>query len=109
MSSEQVVKISADAFNETIKEGVVLVDFWATWCGPCRMLGPVVDRVAEELREDQVTVAKYDIDEGKVVATDLNITSIPTIIVFKDGVEVERLHGATHRQAELVALCKKHI
>jgi thioredoxin 2 len=71
----------------------VLLDLWAAWCGPCRMLAPVIDELARELA-GRVRVAKLNVDENPVMATRLNARSIPTLLVFQDGREVERMLGA---------------
>ncbi|TME72633.1 MAG: thioredoxin [Chloroflexi bacterium] len=70
----------------------VLVDFWATWCGPCRMIAPIVEQIRSELG-DKVTVVKMDIDENPTVPMQLGIMSIPTVIIFKDGKPAERTVG----------------
>lgn len=72
--------------------GVVLVDFWASWCGPCRMVGPIIDQLAEEY-EGKVTVGKVNVDEESALASEFAVVSIPTIIIFKDGKQVEKLVG----------------
>ena len=72
--------------------GVVLVDFWASWCGPCRMVGPIIDQLAEEYA-GKVTVGKVNVDEESALASEFAVVSIPTIIVFKDGKQVEKLVG----------------
>lgn len=78
-------------FNEQIKEGVVLVDFFATWCGPCKMQAPVL----EELKEDRsdVKVVKIDVDQETEIAREYGVMSIPTLILFKDGKEVAKNVG----------------
>lgn len=79
--------------TEILKSDVpVLVDFWAAWCGPCRMVAPVVESVAEEL-QGQVKVAKLNVDENPSIAMRYNVMSIPTLILFKDGDEKRRLVG----------------
>ncbi len=78
-------------FNEQIKEGVVLVDFFATWCGPCKTQAPVL----EELKEDRsdVKVVKIDVDQETEIAREYGVMSIPTLILFKDGKEVAKNVG----------------
>ena len=98
--SEFVNKFSAaDLSEENLKnKGLVLVDFWAEWCGPCRMLAPTVEELAVELK-GQVTVGKLNIDDYTDFAIGLGVMSIPTLILFKDGVEVGRLVGVQPKQA----------
>ncbi len=81
-------------FEKVVMEGsgVVLVDFWASWCGPCRMVGPIIDQLAEEY-EGKVTVGKVNVDEEGSLASEFAVVSIPTIIIFKDGKQVEKLVG----------------
>ncbi|MBY0441939.1 MAG: thioredoxin [Mycobacteriaceae bacterium] len=78
----------------------VLVDFWATWCGPCRMVAPVLDEIAAE-QADQLTVAKLDVDSNPTTARDFQVVSIPTLILFKDGQPVKRIVGAKGKAALL--------
>lgn len=81
-------------FEKVVMEGkgVVLVDFWASWCGPCRMVGPIIEQLAEEY-EGKVTVGKVNVDEESALASEFAVVSIPTIIIFKDGKQVEKLVG----------------
>ncbi|MEJ3655827.1 thioredoxin [Actinomycetes bacterium KLBMP 9759] len=78
----------------------VVVDFWATWCGPCKMVAPVLDEIAGE-HKDKLTVAKLDVDQNQVTATAYNVMSIPTLIVFKDGQPVKQIVGAKPKAALL--------
>ena len=82
-----------EAFRKEIatREGLSLIDFWATWCGPCRMLGPVLEQLAAD-RPD-VTVAKVDVDEQRELAIQYRVMSVPTVIFLKDGKEVDRKIG----------------
>jgi thioredoxin 1 len=95
--SDRIKKITEDSFEKDISQGVTLVDFFADWCGPCRMLTPVLEKVAEEVH-GQATVAKLDIDHAQKVASTFQITSVPTLILFKDGKEVGRLVGLRDAQ-----------
>jgi thioredoxin 1 len=76
----------------------VLVDFWAEWCMPCKMLGPIVEQIAEE-HSDKIKVGKVDVDQAGEVATKFGIVSIPTLIIFKDGKPANQRIGAGSKQA----------
>ncbi|NLW17811.1 MAG: thioredoxin [Firmicutes bacterium] len=76
----------------------ILVDFWATWCGPCRMVSPILEELAQEWA-DKLTIAKLDVDAEPAIAAKYQIMSIPTMILFKDGQEVTRLMGAMPKAA----------
>ncbi len=78
----------------------VLVDFWATWCGPCKMVAPVLEEIAAE-QSEQLTVAKLDVDANPETARDFQVVSIPTMILFKDGQPVKRIVGAKGKAALL--------
>lgn len=90
--AEHLPHLNDDNFKEHISKGVTLVDFYATWCGPCRMVTPVVEELSR-LMKGKAKIAKLDIDEAQNVTADLQITSVPTLIVFKDGKEVKRVIG----------------
>jgi thioredoxin 1 len=81
----------------------VLVDFWADWCGPCKMVAPVLEEIAAE-RAGQLTVAKLDVDANPETAREFSVVSIPTLIVFKDGEPVKRIVGAKGKSALLAEL-----
>ncbi len=92
------VMITTDAsFAKDTKKGVVLVDFWATWCRPCRMQAPIVDELSNEMKK--IKFAKLDVDQNKVTASKFQVSSIPTLIIFKNGVEIKRLVGLQDKES----------
>ena len=93
-----VQHFDTNSFNEAIRSGTTLVDFWATWCGPCRMQAPILDAFEKEMGS-VVKVGKVDVDEQPDLAQRYSISGIPTIIVFKDGIEVGRAVGVTDLNA----------
>ncbi len=93
MAEKNLIKHFTDnEFQNQIKKGVTLVDFHANWCGPCRTLAPVLEQVAKEI-QGKAIIAKIDIDSEQKTATQFQITSVPTMILFKDGKEIGRLVG----------------
>ncbi len=91
--SENIMHPTESDFDSMISENkLVLVDFWATWCGPCKMLAPVIESLAEEF-ESKAVIAKVDVDQEKGLAQRFGVMSIPTVIIFKDGQEVNREVG----------------
>ena len=102
-TSSAVVVLTDANFDTQIGHGVVLVDFWATWCGPCRMQGPIVEQVAEQLK-GKVVVGKLDVDAAQNVARKFGIESIPTLILFKDGKLVQQFVGVTQAEPLVAAI-----
>lgn len=92
MSGGQMIMLDEENFEEHTGSGVTLVDFYADWCGPCRMLAPVLEQVSADLGV-KAKVGKLDIDKSHKVAGNFQVTSVPTMILFKDGKEVNRLVG----------------
>lgn len=91
-NAQTILSLKQDNFDSTISQGVTLVDFYADWCGPCRMLTPVLEEIAKEM-SDKLKVGKLDIDQNQKIAGMFQVTSIPTMILFKNGKEVNRLVG----------------
>lgn len=96
-----------EAFNELIDEGVVLVDFYADWCGPCKMLAPELEKLAENY-DGKAKVVKINVDKEQVLAMKYRISSIPALLVFKNGEQVDRQAGYRPYPA-LEAMIKSHI
>lgn len=101
-----VITLNKNNFEEEVlkSEKEVLIDFWASWCGPCRMMSPVIDEIAEEMG-DSIKVGKINIDEEKELAIKYDVMSIPTFIVFKNGNEVGRSVGVQDKE-EIKAMLK---
>jgi thioredoxin len=96
------IEVSDASFSTEVLSSTkpVLVDFWATWCGPCKMVAPVLEEIAAE-RAGQLTIAKLDVDANPETARDFQVVSIPTLILFKDGQPVKRIVGAKGKAALL--------
>ncbi len=87
-----VLEVNDANFDSSIQKGKCLVDFWAPWCGPCRMLSPVIDELAEEMK-DEIKVLKCNVDENQATPSKFNIMGVPTLIVFKNGKMVAQRSG----------------
>jgi len=107
VSDKNTVTLNSDNFDQTINKGVVLVDFWATWCRPCQIQGPIVSELAGKYK-DKITVGKIDIDQNSDLAGTYNIQSIPTLMIFVEGKPVETLVGLRSKGA-LEELINKYI
>lgn len=106
--SNAITVTDANFMAEVLQaEGPVLVDFWATWCPPCRMMSPIIDEIAAEKR-DSLKVVKLDTDENPQTAGNYGIVSIPTFILFKGGKVVEEIVGGRPKK-DLLALIEKHL
>ena len=101
--------INSDNFDQQVMKSSkpVLLDFWAVWCGPCRMVAPTVDKLAEDYK-DKAVIGKVNVDEESELAEQFKVMSIPTIYILKDGQVVERMIGARPYD-ELAALLDKHV
>jgi thioredoxin 1 len=99
MDKNDLIKnLTDETFTKEIENNVVLVDFHAVWCGPCRMIAPVLEELAEHYKE-KIKVVKVDIDTEQKTAATYEVTSVPTLILFKDGKEVNRLIGLRDSQS----------
>ncbi|ALS38184.1 thioredoxin 1 [Enterococcus rotai] len=95
-------------FSTETDNGLVLIDFWATWCGPCRMQSPILEQLSEEYDESEVKITKMDVDENPETPASFGIMSIPTLLLKKDGEVVEKAVGV-HSKEQLRALIDKHL
>lgn len=91
------VAITKDNFTENVAQGVSLLDFWAPWCGPCKMQLPIVEELSSELH-GKATIAKVNVDEEPELASQFGVMSIPTLILFKDGQPVDKLVGLQSKE-----------
>ncbi|AGL47218.1 TPA: thioredoxin [Streptococcus suis] len=99
-----MVQVITDAnFEVETQEGVVLVDFWAPWCGPCRMQAPILEQLADEVDEDELRIYKMDVDENPNTARQFGIMSIPTLLFKKDGQVVKQVAGV-HTKEQIKAI-----
>ncbi len=106
MSSASIKELTSANFAEETSKGLCVVDFWAPWCGPCRMMGPVFEAVSE-MKMDDVRFFKVNIDESPDVAAKFGVQSIPTIVVLRDGVEADLSVGFI-RQDALISLINRN-
>lgn len=92
-----IVTVTPTNYDEVISKGIVFVDFWAAWCAPCRRMNPILKEVAEE-RENKVVIAKLNVDHFEEFTMQKRVSSLPTIIVYKDGKELSRVSGLVSKQ-----------
>lgn len=93
-------------FESTVSSGLTVVDFFAQWCGPCKVLGPIMDEVAGAV-SGKAKCVQVDVDQAQGLATKFGVTSIPTVVFFKDGSEVDRFVGIKQKD-EIISLIEKH-
>lgn len=103
------VKVTDSTFEQMVvgSDKLVLVDFWAEWCGPCKMIAPILDQIAQEL-DDELVIGKLDIDENQVTAMAFGVMSIPTLLLFKNGEPVDRIVGYQPKP-QLMARLQPHL
>ncbi|WP_114353314.1 thioredoxin [Saliterribacillus persicus] len=101
-----IVHANDQTFTDETKEGLVLTDFWAAWCGPCKMIAPVLEEIDGEM-SDKVKIVKLDVDENQETAGKYGVMSIPTLLLFKDGEVVDQVVGFQPKEA-LEELISKH-
>jgi thioredoxin 1 len=102
-SKDNVLILTDQNFAKTIKSGIVLVDFWATWCGPCRIFAPRLEEIALEMGK-KVIAGKLDTDRNQITSLKYNIKYLPTIILFKNGIEVKRFVGLQEKETIVDAI-----
>ena len=102
------IELNKENFTETVGSNKpVLVDYWAEWCGPCKMVAPILEEVASDM-SDKLTVGKVDVDENQELAAQLNIMSIPTLVLFKDGEVLDQAIGALSKP-QLLSFLEQHL
>ena len=104
--NDKIINLNVSNFQKEINNGVVLVDFWAAWCMPCKMLAPILNETANEINGN-AKIGKLNVDECQIIASKYNVRSIPTMILFKDGKESERFVGVKQKDFLLKKLNEK--
>lgn len=96
----KVLTLNEKDFSEQITgyQGVALVDFWAPWCGPCQIMGPIIEELAQDYQKEKVKIAKVNVDENQALAAQYGVMSIPTLLLFKNGVLVDQFIGVQPKE-----------
>ena len=89
------LEVTSENITNVLSNKIAILDFWAPWCGPCKMLGPIIDELAEANKD--ITIGKINVDENSEIAKEYGIRGIPTVLIFKDGSVIERLVGLTSK------------
>jgi len=103
--ARNTVDLDVGKFDDFVKKGTIVVDFWAEWCGPCKMMGPIFDEAAGDMK-GKANFGKVDVDSNQELAQRFGVMSIPTIILFKDGEQEDRIVGAVPKE-EIVERVKR--
>jgi thioredoxin 1 len=101
-----VKEITDNTFTDETSTGIVVIDFWAEWCGPCRILSPILEDLSKEMTN--VQFKKINVDENPIIAGSIGITAIPTVIIYKDGRPVERIVGLLPKE-HIKKIIQKHV
>ena len=101
-----IIEVNDSSFKEEIGSGLTLVDFWAPWCGPCKMIAPILEELAPEV-EGKANIAKLNVDDNQATASEYEVMSIPTLILFKDGEPGDKVVGFQPKE-QLASLIEKH-
>ncbi|HUW07715.1 MAG TPA: thioredoxin [Williamwhitmania sp.] len=96
-TSTKIKTLTGTNFKQQVKSGVTLVDFWATWCMPCKMMVPVLNELADEL-DGKITIGKVDVDQNQPLAGEFKVRSIPTLVLLKNGKEINRFVGVKDKK-----------
>lgn len=106
-TENKVINLTEADFAKVTSKGVVLVDFWASWCRPCMMQGPIVEEIANENKDSNLKICKLNVDDNRAIARQFEVSSIPTLIIFKNGKKVEQLVGLSNKEL-IVSTLKKY-
>ena len=103
-----ITELNKEKYNIFVGSNLVLVDIWAIWCGPCKMISPLVDEISSEYHDKGLSVGKLDADSNREIVTELGVRNIPTILLYKNGEIVDKSTGAVTKQ-KLVEMIDKHL